>query len=80
MCTKEAEYGRAVHFNELDSRPLQGNGIDSGGVGSEKVVEEGINGPGGSVVSDSGIRGGGGGGRDVGRSRGSSGKVNHVIS
>ena len=41
MCTKEAEYGRTVHFNVPDSGPLQGNSADSGDVGHEKVVGEG---------------------------------------
>ena len=77
MCTKEAEYGRTLHFNAPDSGPLRGNSADSGNVGCEKVVGEGGTGPGGSVGSDGGIRRGGGGGRDRGRSRGIIGEVNH---
>ena len=69
MCTKEAEYVRAVHCNAPDSRPMRENGADSGYVGREKVVGEGGTGPGGSVVSDYGIRRGGWGGIDRGRSR-----------
>ena len=63
-----------------DSGPLQGNSTDSGDVGREKVVGEGGTGPVGSVGSCGGIRRGGGGGRDRGRSRGSSGKVNNGIN
>ena len=77
MCTKEVEYGRSIHFNVPDSGPLQGNGADSGDVGREKVVVEGGTGPGGSVRSNGGIRRGGGGGIDGGRSKGTSGKLNH---
>ena len=80
MCTKEAEYGRAVNFNAPNSDSLQGNSADSRDVGREKVVGEGGTGPGGSMVSDGGIRRGGSGGRDGGRSRGISGKVNHGIN
>ena len=63
MCTMEVEYGRAVHCNAPDSRPMRGNIAYSGDVGHEKVVGEGDTGPGGSVGSDGGIRRGGGGGR-----------------
>ena len=63
-----------------DPGHLQGNSADFGDVGLEKVVREGVTGPGGSVGSDGGIRRGGGGGRDGGRSGGSSGKVNHGIN
>ena len=69
MCTKEAEYGRAVNCNALNSGPLRVNSADSRDVGCENVVGEGGNGPGGSVGSGGGIRRGGGGGRDGGRSR-----------
>ena len=80
MCTKEAEYGRAVHCNVPNYGPLRGNSADSRDVGCEKVVGEGGTGPGGSVGSDGGIRRGGGGGRDGGRSRGISGEINHGIN
>ena len=64
MCTKETEYGRAVHFNVPNSEPLRGNSADSGDVGREKVVGEVVTGPVGIVGNDGGIRRGGGGGRD----------------
>ena len=35
MCTKEAEYGRTLHFNAPDLGPLQGNSADSGDVSRE---------------------------------------------
>ena len=60
MCTKEVYYGPVVHCNAPDSGPLRGNGADFGDVGREKVVREGVTGPGGSVGSDDGIRRGGG--------------------
>ena len=56
MCTKETEYGLAVHFNVPDSEPLRGNSADSGDVGREKVVGERGTGPVGSVGSCGGIR------------------------
>ena len=77
MCTKEAEYGRTLHCNAPDLGPLQGNSADSGDVSREKVVGEGVTGPGGSVGSEGDIRRRGGGGRDGGRNRGISGEVNH---
>ena len=80
MCTKEAKYGRTVHCNAPDSGTLQGNGADSGDMGHEKVVGEVATGPVGSAGSDSGIRRGGGAGKDRGRSRGRSGKLNHGIN
>ena len=49
----------------------------TGYVGSEKLAVEGGTGPGGSVGSNDGIRRGGGYGKDGGRSREGSGKVNH---
>ena len=52
MCTKEAEYGRAVHCNAPGSGLLRGNSAYYGDVGREKVVGEGDTGPGGSVGSD----------------------------
>ena len=62
MCTKDEEYGRAVHCKAPDSGPMQGNIAYYGDVGREKVVGEGGTGPGGSVGTDRGkIRGGGGG-------------------
>ena len=63
-----------------DYGPLRGNGTAFRDVGRHKVVVEGVNGPGGSVGSDGGIRRGVGGGRYGGRSRGSSRKVNHGIN
>ena len=80
MCTKETEYGRALHCNAPNYGPLRGNSADSGDVGCEKVVGEGGTGPGGSVGSDSCTRRGGGGVRYRGRIRGSSGKINHGIN
>ena len=49
MCTKEEEYGRAVHWNAPDSGPMRVNIAYYGDVGREKVVGEGVTGPGGSV-------------------------------
>ena len=80
MCTKEAEYGRAVHCNVPNYGPLRGNSADSRDVGCEKVVGEGGTGPGGSVGSDCCTRRGGGGVRDGGINRESSVKVNHGIN
>ena len=80
MCTKEAEYGHAVHCEAKNSGPLRRNGAYSGDVGCEKVVVEVCNGPSGSVGSDGGIRRGGEGRIDGGRSGGSSGKLNHKIN
>ena len=80
MCTKEAEYGHAVHCEAKNSGPLRRNGADSGDMGHEKVVGEGGTGPGGSVESDGCTRRICGGGRDRGRSRGGIRKVNHGIS
>ena len=79
MCTKEAEYVRVVHFNVTNYGPLQGNDADYRDVGREKVVGEGFTGTGESMGSDNSIRRGGGGGIYGGRSRGSSGKINHGI-
>ena len=76
MCTKEAEYGRVLHFNAPNSEPLRGNDSYSRDVGHEKVVGEGGAGPGESVGSDNSIRRGGGGGRYGG----SISKVNHGIN
>ena len=56
MCTKEEEYGHTVHWKAPNSGPLRGNGADYGDVGREKVVVEGVTGPGGRVGSDGGIR------------------------
>ena len=69
-----------VHFNATNYGPLRGNGADYEDVGRENVVGEGGTGPGGSVESDGCIRRIYGGGRDGGRSRGGSGKVNHRIN
>ena len=80
MCTKEAEYRCAVHFNTTDSGPRRGNIAYFGDVGNKKVVGEGDNGPGGSVGSDGSIRRGSGVGRYRGRSRGIRGEVNHGIN
>ena len=74
-------YNMATQY--IAMRPIldlcEGNIADSGDVGREKVVREEDTVPGGSVVSDGGIRRGSGGGRQVGRSRGISEKVNHGI-
>ena len=48
---------------------MRGHGADFGDVGCEKVVREGVTGPGVSVGSDGYIRRGGGDGRDGGGKR-----------
>ena len=63
-----------------DYGPLRGNGTAFRDVGRHKVVVEGVNGPGGSVGSDGGIRSAGRGGRYGWRSRGGIGKLNHGIN
>ena len=41
VCAEEAEYGRAIHCNTIDSGPLKRGGKDAGGVGENKVVVTG---------------------------------------
>ena len=61
VCSEEAEYGRTIHCDADNSRPLRGYGADDRGVGSYNMVVTGGPGPGGSK---------GGGGRRMGKGGG----------